>query len=130
MATGTATFTVNPTALNAQDQLQKSILVRGTLTFSAVGDTYATGGLVTTFTPLETIKSSLVPTSVRIWSQPPVGSPNTFYYIYTYNPGSTIQNGQVQIWTGLGAGAEYGNGSALTNPFADVLLFEATFVRI
>ena len=130
MATATATFTVNPTALNAEDQLQKSILVRGTLTFSAATDTYATGGVVATFTPLESIKSSLPPTSVRIWSQPAVGSPVTFHYDYTYNPGSTIQNGQVQIWSGLGAGAEYGNGSALTNPGADTLLFEATFVRI
>ena len=130
MSVGTATCTVSATALNAQDQLQKTILVRGTLTFSAAGDTYAAGGLVVAFTPLESIKSSLPPTSMRVWSQPPVGSPNTFFYIYSYNPGSTIQNGQVQIWATVGTGAEYTNSSALTNPFADVIQFEAEFVRI
>src|SRR5271166_2090708 len=130
MATGTATATISSSALNAEDQLQKSILVRGLLTLSAATDTYATGGLVLAFTPLEQIKSDIPPTSMRVWSQPPVGSPNTFYYIYSYNPGSTIANGKLQIWTSQGAGAEYGNGTALTNPGADVIQFEATFVRI
>ncbi len=128
MANGTVTFTVNSTALNAQDQLQKSIIVRGTATISSASDTYVAGGLVATFTPLESIKSSIPPTRVELWSQPPVGSPNTFYYIYTYNPGSTIQNGQMQIWGGLGSAAEF--SGTLTSPGADVILFEATFVRI
>jgi hypothetical protein len=130
MATGTATCTVNSSALNSQDQLQHSILVRGVLTFSSASDTYATGGLAVTFTPLESIKSDLVPTSMRVWSQPPAASPNTFYYLYTYNPGTTINGGLLQIWTSQGAGAEYGNSTALTNPGADVIQFEATFVRI
>ena len=130
MATGTATCTVSATALNAQDQLQKTILVRGILTFSAATDTYAAGGLVVAFTPLETIKSSLPPTSMRVWSQTPVSAPNTFFYLYSYNPGTTIQNGTVQIWTSQGAAAEYTNSGALTNPFADVIQFEAEFVRI
>ena len=130
MATGTATATISSSALNAEDQLQKSIIVRGAFTFSSASDTYATKGLGVTFTPIEAIKSDLPPTSMKIWSQPPVGSPNTFYYIYSYNPGSTIANGKLQIWTSQGAGAEYGNGTALTNPGADVIQFEATFVRV
>ena len=130
MATGTLTLTVSPTALNAVENTQKSVWVRGTGAFSSATDTYATGGLVTTITPLASTYSGLVPTYIRIWSQPAAASPNTFNYEYQYNPGTTVANGQTQIWSGLGAGNEYGNGSALTNPAADTLVFEALFVRI
>jgi hypothetical protein len=128
MATGTATFTVNATALNAVENIQKSVIVRGTVSLSAATDTYVVGGLPVTITPLESIHSSLVPTEIRVWSQPPAASPNTFNYEYQYNPGTTIQNGTLQIWSALGTGAEY--SGALTNPFADTIIFEATFVRI
>lgn len=131
MATATATFTVSPTAINASDNIQKSQIVRGAVTFSSATDTYAAGGLAATFasTSLEQIHTDLPPTYIKIWSQPAVGSPNTFYYIYTFNPGSTLANGKLQIWAGLGAAAEYTNSSAITNPAADTLFFEACLVR-
>ena len=131
MATGTLTLTVGQSSLNAVENIQKSVIVRGTASFSSAADTYATGGLATTFTPLESIHSDLVPTYCHIWSQPAAASPNTFNYQYQYNPGTSINGGLTQIWQGLGASSpEYGNGSALTNPGADTLVFEALFERL
>ena len=130
MGVATATMTANAATLNSQDNTQKTEIVRGTVTISAATDTYATGGIACTFAAgtLEQIKSSLPPTYILMWSQPAVGSPNTFLYLYSYNPGSTLANGLMQVWLGLGTGAEYGTG-ALTNPAADTILFEAAFVR-
>lgn len=129
MANATATFTIDPKALNAVENTQKSVWVRGTVAISAATDSYVTGGILVTFSPIEGLHSQLVPTYVRVWSQPAVGSPNTFLYLYTYNPGSTLALGKMQIWLGLGASAEY-TVAALTNPGADTIVFEGLFVRI
>src|SRR5512146_1074320 len=131
MATATATFSVNTASLTAVDNTQKIQHVYGTVSFSAATDTYATGGVVASFaSSAEIIKSDQPPVWVRIWSQPAVGSPNTFIYLYTFNPGSTLANGKLQVWLGVGASSpEYGNGSALTNPGADTILYEAAFIR-
>ena len=132
MSTGTITLMANVTSLNSLDNTQKSQIVRGTAAFSSASDTYATGGLVTTFASgtLDLLHSDLVPTYIRIWSQQAASAPDVDHYDYQYNPGTTLANGKTQIWGGLGSSTpEFGNGTALTAPATNTLLFEAVLVR-
>src|SRR5271166_3116209 len=104
MTVAVATATVNPTVLNAIENTQKSVWVRGTVAIGASPLTYATGGITMSFTAiLEQIKSDLVPTYVRVWSQPAAASAAANQYVYTFLPGTTLANGVLQIFTGAAA---------------------------
>jgi hypothetical protein len=133
MGVGIATPSVGA-ALNSIDGTDRSTIIRGTVALSAAADLYATGGIVMDLTALgDVAKSGVPPTFVVVWSQPAVGSPGTNLYIYSFNPGSSQNNGKLQIFTGAAAQTaltEYTNAAALTNPFADTIVFEAVFPRL
>ena len=122
MATGTAKLTITST-----DVTQKNEVVFGTVAISAAAHTYATGGIVLSGLLTDLIKTSATkPNFMEIQAMPAAGtSPSGYAYIYCY--GTTLDNGKMAIFNGT---TEFSNGSALTVPFADALVFRASFPKI
>ena len=134
MGVATATPSISATQLNAIDNTQKTQIIRGTIAISAAADTYAAGGIVCSFASLaEQIKADSPPTEVDVWSQTGTATPNTTLYLYSFQPGTTLALGKLQIWEQSGVDDtpldEYDDTGALTNPFADVIHFRAYFIR-
>ena len=134
MTVAVATATINPTVLNAIENTQKSVWVRGSVSIGASPLTYTTGGITMSFTAiLEQIKSDLVPTYVRVWSQPAAASAAANQYVYTFLPGTTLANGVLQIFTGAAAQTaltELSAGAIPSGVSGDTIVFEGVFVRI
>jgi hypothetical protein len=137
MATGTLTaaLTVGVPA----DRTERYVTYYGDLTVSAVGDTYATGG-VTCSLRIKGINHSNLPERVEIWDET-AGAGYEYRYIF----GSTIANGLVMILGHQPAAAtsgilpldELGSGVAFnaanvvisTASAAGKLKFKATFSK-
>lgn len=121
MATATAKATIT-----SVDNTQKNEIVYGTITFSAVGDTYATAGLLLTSGLVgDLIKSSSQPNFFEMTLAPAAGtSPSGYSYFFC--PGTSLTNGKIAIFNGT---TEFSNGAAITVPFADVVVFRASFTR-
>lgn len=120
----TATLSV-ASPLSLVDNDQKAQFIYGQIKISAATDTYATGGLAlnAVLAALPDVQSS-TGKPLMVWITTAAGTG----YQYVWNQSS----GKMQIFqnaSGAGQFAEYGNGSALTNPFADTILFEAIYQR-
>lgn len=129
MATATCKFNAS-VPLEVGDQTGESVRFYGTVTFSAAGDTYATGGL----SPLAGFDlKSLGPyadrTPLAVYIESQIGSGLSYYY--------NASTKKLQIFGGGGSGTagltEVTNNTALnaTTPqiFTDVVNFEAVFLR-
>ena len=122
MATATATMTITST-----DATLKNEVVFGTITFSAVGDTYATHGLVLNgLSGNDLIKSGSNPNIFEIMPVPAAGTSPTGY-TYVFCQGTTFANCLVAIMNGT---TEFSNGAAITAPFGETLVFRASFPRL
>lgn len=120
----TATLSV-PTPVSLVDNDQKSQFIYGQIKISAATDTYATGGLAlnAVLSAIPDVQSS-TGKPLMVW----ITSANGSGYTYQWNQST----GKMQIFQSAASGSplgEYGNGVALTNPFADVILFEAIYQR-
>ena len=105
MATATPIYTINP-SLPLGEALQKTVRFYGTVTFSAVGDTYATGGLAaktgSAFKNMGAPYSDRAPIFVKIWSA--AGSGLDYEYV--------VSSGLLKI---------FGGGSASGGTIASVI---------
>lgn len=124
--TGTVTF-INPTV--------KTLEMYGTLAIGA-GD-YAAGGLVVNILNFTYGKGQgplpcLPPIEVEIYSQPVVASHAAAKFLYSWLTGSSLANGQVQIFTGAAAQsglAELADGATPAGVTGDTLLFKMVFPK-
>ena len=119
----TATLSVPETIVSNDQKLQ---YVYGVVKISAATDTYATGGLAlnSVLLSIADIQSS-TGKPLQVW----ITSVNGSGYTYQWNQST----GKMQIFQCAASGSpnsEYGNGTALTNPFADVINFEAIYQRV
>lgn len=125
MPTATCKFNINNKAVLG-DATQDCITYYGTITFSAAGDTYATGGLLplTGFAPKNLGPfGDRAPIDVQIYSVAGSG------WVYQWN----FATGKLQIFGGGASGAattsniEYSNATALSGGtpsiFTDVINF-------
>lgn len=131
MATATIKFVPN-TKLAAGDTTGRTIRYFGTIAFSAVGDTYATGGMAPA---AGSALANLGPYGDRTPLKVYVESQSGSGFEYKWNQST----GKLQVFSGTGAGAtsaatELTNGTALnaTTPTisTDVVNFEAEFPRV
>jgi hypothetical protein len=130
MATATVKYniTTRPTSFGSVDQ--ETVTYMGTVTFSAAGDTYATGGLLALAGSAALNLGPYAdrnPLFVDIQSQ--AGSGLAYYY--------NVATKKLQIFGGGGSGtaapSEITNGTALNavtpNVFTDVVAFQFFFQR-
>lgn len=111
-------------------------VVTGFLTVAA-GD-YAAGGLVVDITafaygPGKSVPAMGVPLLVHLESQPLVASKATALFVYSWLRGSTLKNGQMQIFTGAAAQsglAELSTGATPAGVVADHIRFVIFAKRI
>lgn len=104
-------------------------MVTGYLTVAA--GTYAAGGAVVDITGFsygvgKSVPAMGVPLLVHLESQPLVASAAAALYVYTWLRGSTLKNGQMQIFTGAAAQsglAELSNGAVPAGVIADHIRF-------
>lgn len=86
MATATVIYTINP-SLPLGEMMQHTVRFYGTATFSAAGDTYATGGLAaktgSAFKNIGAPYSDRTPVFVKVWS----ASGSGFLYEYVVSSG-------------------------------------------
>jgi hypothetical protein len=134
MAVAVATPSVG-TQINAIDNTQKSLIVRGTIKVDAGPKAYAAGGLVCDLTPLASVVPvGQAPLYLFAWSQPTAASPNTTMYGYSFLPGTTLANGKFQIWEQSGVDDtpldEFDDTVAIpAGVSGDTIQFEAVFAR-
>lgn len=128
MAAAVATPTVT-----VVDNTQKFVHVIGTVAIGASPLTYGAGGIVMSFAGNDLLKSNESPVSVRVFSKQPAGSGATALYVYNFNPGTTMANGKLQVFTGAAAQsglAELADGAVPAGVSGDVIGFEAWFTRL
>lgn len=132
MANAVATFALG-SDLNAIDTTERSIILRGTVTVGASPLQYVAAGILADLTVLgDALKSSKLPTSVKMWSMPSTASPETNLYIYLFCLGTAQNNGKMQIYTGAAAQTaltELSAGNIPAGVSGDVIQFEAVFPR-
>lgn len=101
----------------------------GTLTPSG---SYATGGDTLAWTGNDAIKSDQIPVQVEIFSGRLTTSAQTNLFVYQYTPGTTKDNGKMQVFTGAAAQTaltELSAGAYPAGVTADVVSFHATFPK-
>lgn len=121
MTVAAATPTINAFP-NGIDNTQRMTIVYGTIAIGASPLTYATGGVVLSFSGLEPIKSTQNPVIVYIESVSGSG------YTYEWNKAT----GKVQIFTGAAAQSPQTELTAGAVPAAvsgDTIAFEAHFLK-
>ena len=132
MATATFKFVPNPVLAGFGDAGQRTVTYFGSITFSAAGDTYATGGIL----PLAGFAyKNLGPYADRTPLFSYINSSAGASWFYLWNQST----GKLQIFasaagSGTTAQGELTNGTALNaatpNIFTDTVLFNTQFPRI
>lgn len=132
MAVATFKFVPNPVLGGFGDAGERTVTYFGSITFSAAGDTYATGGIL----PLAGFAyKNLGPYADRTPLFSYINSSNGASWFYLWNQAT----GKLQIFasaagSGTTAQGELTNGTALNaatpNIFTDVVLFNTQFPRV
>lgn len=119
------------------DETERFVTYYGSMKASDLADTYATGGLVTSFAGIFPSAQNAPPLWVDVQSLGPCSTASTLSNVYRFVPGTTIANGVTKIFTTNGAATgiqalqELTNGTAMnatTNYInRDRVVFKATW---